>query len=68
LRELKDMSVDSLGEHIGEKKRSIDILAVKLKGIAEYLQKLVTQKLPINSKLLFVLQDILNLLPSLNSQ
>merc|ERR1712032_270936 len=66
LRDINDPSVSTLAEQIGHKISALRGLQGRLQEINSYLQRVVKKELPVNSKILNNLQDILNLLPNLN--
>lgn len=65
LRDVRDQSVGTLSTKITNQIRSLQGLNSRLEEIAQYLQKVVDRKLPVNHVILGNLQDIFNLLPNL---
>ncbi|KAI9469294.1 proteasome regulatory particle subunit [Coemansia sp. RSA 989] len=65
LRDIKDNSVGTLATRVTHQLTSLHGLAERLAGIREYLQQVLSDKLPVNSEIIQNLQDIFNLLPNL---
>ncbi|KAJ2848845.1 proteasome regulatory particle subunit [Coemansia brasiliensis] len=65
LRDIKDNSVGTLATRVTHQLTSLHGLAERLTGIREYLQQVLSDKLPVNSEIIQNLQDIFNLLPNL---
>lgn len=66
LRDINDPSVSTLAEQIGHKVSALRGLKGRLHEISSYIEKVSKKELPVNTKILYNLQDILNLLPNLN--
>eukprot|EP00163_Fabomonas_tropica_P001014 TRINITY_DN10766_c0_g1_i3.p1 TRINITY_DN10766_c0_g1~~TRINITY_DN10766_c0_g1_i3.p1 ORF type:complete len:299 (+),score=66.78 TRINITY_DN10766_c0_g1_i3:516-1412(+) len=66
LRDIKDMTVSSLGEQLAQKMTSLKGLHQRLNDIHSYLEKVAAGTLPVNNEIIFQLQDIFNLLPHLD--
>ncbi|KAI8377638.1 maintenance of mitochondrial structure and function-domain-containing protein [Radiomyces spectabilis] len=67
LRDIKDNAVGTLSTRINSQLESLSGLQGRLEEIRDYLQKVVAGKLPVNHQIIYNLQDIFNLLPSLES-
>ena len=65
LRDIKDTSIGTLSQRITTLLQSLRGLDQNLMEILEYLHKITSGKLPINHKILYYLQDELNLLPNI---
>jgi 26S proteasome regulatory subunit N8 len=65
LRDIKDTSVGSLSTNIQNQLLSLKGLDQNLKEVAEYLEKVTNGDLPVNHKILYYLQDLLNMLPNI---
>ena len=63
LRDIKDTSVGTLSQKITNQLMGLKGLLAQLKNIHSYLEKVVTKKLPINHQIIYLLQDVFNLLP-----
>lgn len=68
LREIKEIPLNSLESSIFQKVQALKGLEGKIQEIVEYLRDVKDDKLPANNKIMFLLQDIVNLLPNLNSE
>ncbi|KAI8389290.1 maintenance of mitochondrial structure and function-domain-containing protein [Blakeslea trispora] len=68
LRDIKDNAVGTLSTRITSQLGSLGGLQGRLEEIQEYLQKVVSGKLPVNHQIIYNLQDIFNLLPNLENQ
>ncbi|KAI7848350.1 maintenance of mitochondrial structure and function-domain-containing protein [Circinella umbellata] len=68
LRDIKDNAVGTLSTRISGQLGSLAGLQGRLEEIRDYLQKVVSGKLPVNHQILYNLQDIFNLLPNLEAQ
>jgi len=66
LRDLKDTSVSTLATQIHNKLLSLKSMSTHLHDIQNYLDNVVSGKLPLNHEILGHLQDIFNLAPNLN--
>ena len=67
LREIKEIPLNSLESSIFQKIQALKGLEDKIQEIVEYLRDVKEDKLPANNKIMFLLQEIVNLLPNLNS-
>lgn len=67
LRDIKDTTISSLATQISEKVSSLKGLEAKLEEIRLYLRAVMTGKLPINHSILYLLQQVMNVLPGLNT-
>ena len=56
----------TLSQQITSQVTSLQGLLNHLEGIRAYLERVATKRLPINHTILYLLQDIFNLLPNLN--
>eukprot|EP00762_Andalucia_godoyi_P008071 ANDGO_02207.mRNA.1 26S proteasome non-ATPase regulatory subunit 7 homolog B len=65
LRDVKDTTVSSLSTQVTERMSSLAQLEVRLKDIRTYLDRVLSEELPVNHAILYKLQDVLNLLPNL---
>jgi 26S proteasome regulatory subunit N8 len=68
LRELKEVSMTTLTADVNQKVSSLRALINKLDIIRKYLAKVAKGELPINQQVIYNLQEIMNLLPNLNSE
>ena len=66
IRDINDPSTSVLALEIHQKISSLSSLVAKLLEIKTYLDNVLNNKLPVNNKILYNLQDIINLLPNLN--
>jgi 26S proteasome regulatory subunit N8 len=66
LRDIQDKTVGTLSQRISSQLHSLQGLFKHLEHIRDYLQKVVSGKLPMNHTILYQLQDIFNLLPNLH--
>lgn len=66
IRDINDPSTSLLALEIHQKISSLSSLVSKLLEIKTYLDNVLAEKLPVNNKILYNLQDIINLLPNLN--
>ena len=64
--DIQDKTVGSLSQQITNQISSLQGLLTHLKGIKNYLELVATKKLPINHTIMYLLQDVFNLLPNLN--
>ena len=65
-RDIQDKTVGTLSQRISSQLHSLQGLLKHLEHIRDYLQKVVSGKLPMNHTILYQLQDIFNLLPNLH--
>jgi 26S proteasome regulatory subunit N8 len=68
LREIKEIPLNSLNSSILGKVQALRGLEGKISEIVEYLRDVREGRLPANNKVMFLLQEIVNLLPNLNSE
>lgn len=66
LRDIQDASVSSLTGDITSKVAALMSLRNRLGELQEYLQLVAEGKLPINHEIMYRMQDVFNLLPTLN--
>jgi len=66
LRDINDPTTSTLALHVKQKIAGLSGLAERLVEIKEYLAKVTSGTFPVNNKIIYNLQDILNLLPNLN--
>jgi len=66
LREIQDISLSSLTTEVNRKMTGLQGLVDRLSTIRDYLEKVATERLPINQDILTNLQLIFNLLPNLS--
>eukprot|EP00928_Gymnodinium_smaydae_P056724 TRINITY_DN4004_c0_g2_i1.p1 TRINITY_DN4004_c0_g2~~TRINITY_DN4004_c0_g2_i1.p1 ORF type:complete len:392 (-),score=133.85 TRINITY_DN4004_c0_g2_i1:62-1156(-) len=68
LRDIKNASASTLAVRVGDKISALKGLAARLKEISAYLSSVVAGKLPMNTEIVYELQEIFNLLPDVNSE
>ena len=68
LRDIKDTSVGTLSQKISNQLMGLKGLLLQLKDIHSYLVKVASNKLPINHQIIYLLQDVFNLLPDVSLQ
>lgn len=66
LRDIKDASVSSLTGEIAAKLAALKSLKSRLSELQAYLADVAEGRLPINNEIMYSMQDVFNLLPSLN--
>lgn len=66
LRDINDPSTSTLALQVKQKISGLQVLVARLTEIKEYLTEVITDRLPLSNKIVYNLQDILNLLPNLN--
>lgn len=66
LRDIKDASVSSLTEEITAKVAALMSLGNRLQELREYLEEVAAGHLPVNNEIMYRMQDVFNLLPTLN--
>ncbi|KAJ1966994.1 proteasome regulatory particle subunit [Dispira parvispora] len=66
LRDIKDNAVGSLSTRVKHEYNSLHGLEQRLSDIRDYLLKVVDGSLPVNHEIIHNLQDVFNLLPSLD--
>ncbi|KAF2280422.1 26S proteasome regulatory subunit rpn-8 [Westerdykella ornata] len=67
LRDIRDVAVGTLSTRITSQLQSLQGLHLRLRDIAQYLQKVLDGDLPVNHAILGNLQDVFNLLPNLSA-
>src|SRR6218665_1348462 len=65
LRDIKDSSLGSLSQKVIDQYQSLMGLNMKVKSIKTYLEAVLADKLPINHTIIYMLQDIFNLVPDI---
>ncbi len=68
LRDIKDVTEGSLVKQISNKVASLKALITKLGEIESYLELVLNKSYPMNTQIIFNLQEILNLLPNLSGE
>jgi len=68
LRDIKDTTVGTLSQQITNQLLGLKGLVQQIKGIENYLQKVVEGKLPIHNQIIYQVQDIFNLLPDISNE
>lgn len=66
LRDIKDTTLGSLSQRITNQVAALHGLSEQLSEIRSYLDLLVDGKLPVNYSIIYMLQDIFNLLPDIS--
>jgi len=66
LRDINDPSTSILAMQIKQKLNGLSGLAGRLADIREYLQNVISGRIPVNHQVIYNLQNIFNLLPNLN--
>lgn len=66
LRDIRDTTAGSVAQRIGTQMAGLKGLHKRLVEIHAYLEKVASNKLPLNYQILYQLQDVFNLLPNLN--
>lgn len=66
LRDIRNITVGTLSQQITNQLSSLKGLHVHLQEIQTYLEQVISGKLPHNHTIMYLLQDIFNLLPNLN--
>lgn len=64
LRDVKDTTISTLANQVSSKLAAIRGLQDRLGEIDDYLQQVIAGKLPINHQIMYMLQDVFNLLPN----
>eukprot|EP01094_Clydonella_sp_ATCC50884_P015032 TRINITY_DN2560_c0_g1_i1.p1 TRINITY_DN2560_c0_g1~~TRINITY_DN2560_c0_g1_i1.p1 ORF type:complete len:330 (-),score=120.54 TRINITY_DN2560_c0_g1_i1:125-1114(-) len=67
LRDVKDNAVSSLATDVGNKLIALRSLGTHLQEMHDYLEMVVSKKLPVNHQIVSQIQDIFNLMPNLNA-
>lgn len=66
LRDIKDSTVSSLSGEISAKLAALKSLHSRLSELQAYLADVAEGRLPVNNEIMYMMQDVFNLLPSLN--
>lgn len=66
MRDVQNLPVDSVDENINQKILSLRGLISKLEKILEYLTRVEDGSATINNQIVYNLQEILNLMPSIS--
>lgn len=66
LRDVQDASVSSLTTEVTAKIAALRSLLSRLTELRDYMQNVADGKLPVNNEIMYKMQEIFNLLPSLN--
>lgn len=65
LRDIKNLSTGTLSTRVADRLTSLRGLATHLAEIRDYLSSVVAGEMPVNHQIIYNLQDIFNLLPTL---
>lgn len=65
LRDIKNLSTGTLSARVADRLTSLKGLAAHLAEIRDYLSSVVSGEMPVNHQIIYNLQDIFNLLPTL---
>lgn len=68
LRDIKDTTLGTLSQRITNQLSGLKGIYRQINEIKNYLELVVTDKLPINHNIIYLLQDIFNLLPDTTTQ
>lgn len=68
LRDIKDTTVGTLSQRITNQLMGLKGLSQQLNEIHSYLDKVSSGQLPVNHQIIYLLQDVFNLLPDVNLQ
>merc|ERR1712159_201979 len=68
LRDIKDTSVSTLAQQVGNRLNAMKGLHVRLKDMQTYLENVLAGKLPVNHEIIANMQDVFNLLPNLSME
>jgi len=66
LRDVKDTNISTLSNQVSDKIHGLRNLKNRLQEIVDYIDNLVYERMPINNHIVYMIQDIFNLLPNLN--
>jgi len=66
LRDIKDQTAGTLSQRITDQLSGLKGLDVQLSDIRRYLADVAAGRMPVNNAIIFLLQDILNLLPDVS--
>jgi len=67
LRDIKDTTVGTLSQRVTNQLMGLKGLHIKMDEIKRYLLSVKENKLPMNHRIIYILQDIFNLLPDLTN-
>lgn len=65
LRDIKDNAVSNLSSSITNQVQSLKALNIHLRNVEKYLERVVSNELPVNHPVLYRLQDAFNCLPNI---
>lgn len=68
LRDIKDTTLGSLSQLVTNQLLGLKGLNVQIQAIKNYLEAVLADKLPMNHTIIYLLQDIFNLLPDVTSE
>lgn len=68
LRDIKDTTVGTLSQRITNQLMGLKGLSQQLNDIHSYLDKVASGQLPVNHQIIYLLQDVFNLLPDVQLQ
>lgn len=68
LRDIKDTTLGTLSQRVTNQLMGLKGLESQIDSIRKYLELVVNNKLPINHPIIYLLQDIFNLLPNTSSE
>ena len=68
LRDIKDATYGTLSQRITGQLEGLKGLSASMEAIKDYLDKVVSGKLPVNHSIIYLLQDIFNLLPNISTE
>jgi len=68
MRDVQSLPLDSIDEGINQKILSLKGLSSKLEKILGYLNRVEDGTAPINNQIIYNLQEILNLMPSISDE
>lgn len=68
LRDIKDATYGTLSQRITGQLEGLKGLLASMEAIRDYLDRVVSAKLPVNHSIIYLLQDILNLLPNISTE
>jgi len=62
-RDIKDLTAGTLSQHITQQAQGLKALESHLKDTSRYLDEVARGELPLNHSIIYLLQDVMNLLP-----
>jgi 26S proteasome regulatory subunit N8 len=68
LRDIKDTTLGTLSQRVTNQLMGLKGLNSQINSIRKYLELVVSDKLPINHPIIYLLQDIFNLLPDITTE